>query len=229
MSVCGYFDRFHHDKAWWVRWCALAPGHRGDHHVDRDLTDVADTFAALNAWRAETFGVTVDEADVAPRFTVTTPGREVFQADLKGTPLKVFKWVAGNSAWVLRAAISETLYQPIFYAADSKTGLARKGDVKTGETAKTHTSIQAVMVHERKRIADFSISWETIDGKTNLVDISLWDQFTKDRIIEKQMTPFQDWLRVLAPVGAPKPRAVKPIAREKTDMELIAAGEWIAE
>ena len=168
-----------------------------------------------------------EEEDAEPAFIVSIPGFEVALDGLKGAPAKILGWLQANPSWTARACISETFHQPLLYAADSKATGARKGDVKTPERFKIHTTVQAVSVVKRTKVAELMGTWLTVEGKTTFTDAIIWDMYSDQRLAEKAVRPFEDWLRMFAPQDAAKPTKKKIKQADKTLDTILDEGEWI--
>lgn len=187
------------------------------------MTDWHEYFKTLR----EQFEATHQTHEDEPKFAVTTPGHEVTVTELPGAPKKIVKWLQANENWQIRAQHSRTHHRAEIYADNSKTGLARKGDVKTPERDKDHWAVQGLLATGTQKIADFWAAWDTVNGKTTFLDASHWDRVTQERFVDTQAAPFEDWLRILAPAGAPGKR---PPRKSKADtekkIEIIEIGEW---
>ena len=171
-----------------------------------------------------------DEVDA---FFVLEPSREVALADLPTSPKKYLKWVSQNPGWQTHAQRSITRHEPVIYAADSKKKPGqeqpenRKGDVRVTARDVEHWGLQAAIVRDRVGYAWFWASWETINGKTTFTGANRWDGFTEEKLLERQAGGFDEWLRILAPTGAPKKKEPKPeIDPIEPLMAELEKGEW---
>ena len=140
-------------------------------------------------------------------------------------------WVAANPGWHIYNQMSETAHEPVLRANAGKPTKENpqgtlKGSIKTPAHARTHYTVQAILVADRKRVAYLWATWEQIDGKMTFKGALHWDLVTNERYVDYQVTAFHDWLRILAPNGAPNAR--KTVTKPTTDQMILGGAEWQA-
>lgn len=169
-----------------------------------------------------------------PPFTVTVWGHEVEATEMPSSPKKYLKWVGQNPGWLVKGQHSRTHHEATVYAADGKKKPGqeqpdhRKGDPKESEQDKEHWSVQAILTADGTVYAHFWAAWMTTKGKTLFKSATYWDKFSEERDLATKAGEFDEWLRILAPAGAPKEKAAKaeedPLDHMRAELE---TGEWI--
>ena len=162
---------------------------------------------------------------------MTQPGIEVPNLSLPAGPKRLAMWLAANSGWHIYNQMSETAHEPVLRANAGKPTKENplgtlKGSIKTPAHTRTHYTVQATLIADRKRIAYLWTTWEQIDGKMAFKGALHWDLVTNERYVDYQVTAFHDWLRILAPKSAPTVRIakIKPTINE----QLLGGEEWQA-
>ena len=158
-------------------------------------------------------------------------GTRATALDLPTGPKKMLLWINSNHDWHTRAQISATRHEPVLYVNAGKPTKANplgtlKGSIKTPAHDRTHYGIQAVLVKNRTKVASLWATWENIGGKVSYTGCVHWDLATNLRYVDYQVTALNDWLRILAPNGAPNAR--KTVTKPTTDQMILGGAEWQA-
>lgn len=236
--ICGNTDRYTIPgvKGWWRRWCWEPAGHKGSCFRP---PEIPKTFGELVAeWAAEKAEAKrLAELPQEPEVVIVQPQREVEGKEMPSGPKKVMAWLAQNPAWTVRAGHTRTSHRAELYAADSKSSGAKKGDVKKAAYEQDNWFIHgALRVEHGDRVlrAYFRASWAQVKGCTfdsalvrdNLEEFMGVPETGSTEYVVSQTGEFDDWLRALAPTGAPVKRDKKVKQAEATAEDLLLKGEW---